>query len=745
MRNTVVLLILLLLGIPCYAYELPKSFLETSLPSLSEYNPDQDGEHQYPKVALVLSGGAAKGFAHVGVIRVLEEAGIPIDLVIGVSMGGLVGSLYAAGYSPRDMEQMSEAIDWMNVFTTPRGGSPYLMNPVLQSRQNILSIYFDSQGIGRSLGVLPDQKIVSQMSRITYRVSHIRDYDQFQIPLRVVGADLFTGELVLFNNIPLHAAMRSTMAIPGLFSPYYVGGRYYLDGGVVNNMPVSLAKLMGADVIISVDVMNELNDSIDDFTSPMSVVTQAALLAIANTFLDESRFSDLHFQIRSSNYNALEFWRYKDFFLIGEDLAREQMDEITALADYISGYRPLEYRDPERRGDYFSLPLPRVTGVEIDPSLNVDDFPLELFDSLIERSLNTARIESTADRLVSAGSYESIGYGLRTDNGDAVLSLYPIPVSRGKHYLGATFLFDGSYASGSDDHYKIYPGFSVDLSFSDLVGIGSYLAVHIELMENLRSSVEMTIPLTPALFIRPHISLGERGLVSADAGEDSTAAFFTVGQEFGLQLRPSMRFGAGVNLSNTWYTVGGEIQDDLQLLFSPRIDIRNYEPSRFPQQGMLAQGQLDLPFGSSESWYNRIDLSFRHYLPLYKEGTLGYDLHFGSYTGEQDWSWNQFDLGGWDGVPGYVPRKTVHRDMIRSGVCFYHRFSAISGILGMDVFAVGQVRAGIGWSDDTSSFENPDYYGGIGAGIGINSVLGELVFSGGVNYRGDWAVYILLN
>ena len=312
------------------------------------------GEHNEPspKVALVLSGGGAKGFAHVGVIRVLEEAGIPIDLVIGASMGGIVAALYAAGYSPGDMEQMSELTDWRALFSSPASISPYMTAPVLQTHHNILSVSFDKHGVGRSLGLVPDHRIVSQVSRITYKTSHIRDYDQLHIPLRIAAADIFTGELVMLNHVPLHAAMRATMAIPGIFSPHYVDGRYLVDGGVVNNLPVSAARDLGADVVISVNVMGDIKSEKGELTSPLSVVTQAGQLMILNPMRSEIEQSDLHIAVSFLEYSAMEFWRYRDFFTKGEQAARDAWEDITALAESVAVHRELKPQDPDRQGAY---------------------------------------------------------------------------------------------------------------------------------------------------------------------------------------------------------------------------------------------------------------------------------------------------------------------------------------------------------------------------------------------------------
>jgi|GEM_PF-2831870 len=750
MKQLILFLFMLLLVHPAYSYQIPGEFLESLRDPTGEYLFFDESFDRQPSVALVLSGGGAHGFAHVGVIRVLEEAGIPVDLVIGTSMGGLVGSLYAVGYSPSDMEQISELTDWRQLFSSPEKTVPYMVAPILDSRYNILSFYFDSQGIDRPLGLLPDQRVVNQMSRLTYKMSHVRDFDEFPIPLRIVGTDLLTGEAVAIRKGPLHAAMRGTMAIPGLFSPHYVDGRYIIDGGTVDNMPAVLARLMGADVVIAVNTLSGRRGSIEDFRSSLAVVSQAGQITISNSLINEADLSDLYIEIIFPDAAVMEFWNYKDFISVGEREARKQQHEIELLAERIGEQRDLDYRDPDREGSYQKLSTPKITGIEIDPAVKQNEFPLELFSGAEDKELDTDMVERTANRLIISDQYDSIGYALRRENDQQYLSLYPVSYIRGKHYFGATFFFDGTYAYKAENPWILIPGFSLDLVFSDLLGRGSYLAARIEIDENLHTELKATIPLTSLLYVEPFLSVGETGYLSQQ--EEFQAFYLKTGMETGFNLSTYSRLGLSMFFSGVWCNAAGSGTggEDLQFFLSPRMEIRNYEPSRFPPGGMLWETRMDIPVIQNGHWYHRLETDLKQYIPVSRHGVFGWELALGSSKHEgpghfDDLPARRTDLGGWDGIPGYPPNKLTYSDAVLGGLTVFNQFPSLTGILDMEVYAVSRFSAGLGWDDAFNTWDEWNLYSGASLGVGIDSILGELVFGVGISLQGDTAFYLMLN
>ena len=216
-----------------------------------------------PCVGLVLSGGGARGFAHVGVLRVLEELGVRVDVVAGTSMGSMVGGAYAAGYTVAELEDTVTGVDWnqmLTPFTDRRLGS-------WRSKENAYKslpergIEIGADGTPRlPASFVPSEELELFLSRETGPVDDVRDLSDLAVPFAAPATDLVTGgRVVMQKNCTLHEAMRASMSVPGAFAPAKQGGTLLVDGGLVDNLPVALAREMGADVVIAVNVGTPLS------------------------------------------------------------------------------------------------------------------------------------------------------------------------------------------------------------------------------------------------------------------------------------------------------------------------------------------------------------------------------------------------------------------------------------------------------------------------------------------------------
>ncbi len=210
-----------------------------------------------PRIGLVLSGGGARGAAHVGVIRALEEMRVPIDAVAGTSMGAVVGGLYSAGLSGAEIEEVFRNLDWQDLF---RDRAPR-RDLVYRRKQDDRSIYARGslglrygEGIELPLGLVQGQKITQALRSATLGVADVTDFDRLPTPFRALATDLETGEPVVLDHGDLATVLRASMSAPGVLAPVEVGGRLLVDGGLVDNLPVGLARSMGVDVLIVVDV-----------------------------------------------------------------------------------------------------------------------------------------------------------------------------------------------------------------------------------------------------------------------------------------------------------------------------------------------------------------------------------------------------------------------------------------------------------------------------------------------------------
>jgi NTE family protein len=213
-----------------------------------------------PRIGLVLSGGGARGFAHVGVLRVLEQLRIPIDAVAGTSMGAVVGGLYASGMSAAAIEELAKSTDWNEAFRdrSPRGDMSFRRK---QDDREFLVRFPLGVKSGRlrvPRGLIQGQKLAQILRRETVAVAGVDDFDLLPSQFRAVATDLETGERQVLASGDLTEAVRASMSAPGVIAPVEMNGRLLVDGGLVENLPVDVAKEMGVDVVIAVDVGYQL-------------------------------------------------------------------------------------------------------------------------------------------------------------------------------------------------------------------------------------------------------------------------------------------------------------------------------------------------------------------------------------------------------------------------------------------------------------------------------------------------------
>ena len=212
-----------------------------------------------PRVAVVLSGGGAKGTAHIGALKVIEEAGVPIDMIVGTSMGSIIGGLYAIGYTTEQLDSIFMAQDWNTLLSDKAYRNALNLQTREQNSQYILSVpFFEKPQDLISGGVIKGRNIGRMLWQLTEGYHDSIDFQKMPIPFACISQDLVTGEEIVFRNGVLPIAIRASMSIPGVFAPVDLDGMVLVDGGMVNNYPVDVALAMGADYIIGVDVQSPL-------------------------------------------------------------------------------------------------------------------------------------------------------------------------------------------------------------------------------------------------------------------------------------------------------------------------------------------------------------------------------------------------------------------------------------------------------------------------------------------------------
>ena len=388
-----------------------------------------------PKVGLVLSGGGARGAAHIGVIRVLEEMRIPIDYIGGTSMGSIVGGLYAAGMDPDKLEEVLLTLDWEAAFRDrpkredlnfrrKEDGDDYPIRLELGIRDWKLRM---------PKGLLQGQNLNAILTSLTLPVATVDDFDNLHIPFRAVAADIETGEKYVFAGGSLAEAMRASMSIPGVFAPVEIGGKILVDGGIARNLPVDVVREMGADVIIAVDISTPLAKK-EDLQSAFSITAQlSTILTRRNTEAQISTLGEKDILIIPplGKLSSGDFAGAGNAVPIGEDAARdaaEQLRRYSASEEefqrYIAGQRAGR-KDP-----------PRIDFVRVESD---SDLAPEVITSSLHvqpgQELDFRRLKEDIDKIYGTGLFERIDSSIVEADGRTGLLVKTVRKSWGPNYL----------------------------------------------------------------------------------------------------------------------------------------------------------------------------------------------------------------------------------------------------------------------------------------------------------------------
>lgn len=297
---------------------------------------DQEVAPSPPRIGLVLSGGGARGAAHVGVLKVLEEQGVPIHAIAGTSMGAIVAGLYAAGWTPGEIEEQLAAVDWPLMFTDrlPRGSLSFRRKTEDRTFLTQFELSVDGEGVRLPVGLVAGHNVGVRLERLLLPAAAVTDFDSLVVPLRLTATDIETGELVVLGSGDLSTAVRASMSLPAIFAPVEHQGRNLVDGGVVRNLPVDVAEAMGVDRLIVVDVGTPLTDQ-DGVETLLDVSQQLTrLMTDANSAAQREALGpeDLVILPELSGLTTLEFHRWDEAVTAGEDAARSVVRELRAIA-----------------------------------------------------------------------------------------------------------------------------------------------------------------------------------------------------------------------------------------------------------------------------------------------------------------------------------------------------------------------------------------------------------------------------
>jgi len=361
------------------------------------------------RVGLVLSGGGAKGVAHIGILKAIEEAGLRIDYITGTSMGSLIGGLYAIGYRSDQLIEISRENNFMELFTES-ANRRYISNYEKGfDERTAVTFPISERGIDLPAGIITGQNIYTFLSGLAWSAHATEDFNDFPIPFAAIATDIETGEAVVFRSGYLPDAIRASISIPSAMVPHKIDGHYYIDGGLARNLPVQDAIDMGANYIIAVDVSTPLVSQ-DSLRSLTDIMNQAVLYRVNERTESEKKKADLAITISELDmYNITEFDNLDVFVDIGIKAGQRYVDDFKRLAD-MQTTPPLPITKMEA-----PTPLPIQNIIIEGNTLFDDEFITRKLEFEPGISLTPKEIEDKITRLYSSRYIQQVTYRIIPD------------------------------------------------------------------------------------------------------------------------------------------------------------------------------------------------------------------------------------------------------------------------------------------------------------------------------------------
>lgn len=437
----------------------------------------QQKESAYrPKIGLVLSGGGAKGMAHIGVLKVLEELNIKPDYITGTSMGSIMGGLYAIGYTADELDSIINALDWNSMLSDKIPLS--MVVPEEKHNYNRFLFEFDLTKKGPVLpaGVVAGQGIAEEMNYLTWHTTEFDDFDDFPIPFRCIASDLISGEPYVFKSGSLSMAMRASMAIPSVFSPVILDSMLLVDGGVLDNMPVSTCRKMGADIIITVNVAFRDKPQIEDFKSIGDILMGASMITSNHHIKESLAQTDILIAPDLSDYNAASFFDGKKIIELGEIAARERYDELANLANFIHQFSE-EKRKPVQILDKIYIEDIRVENLKyLSEKFTLGKFGIEKGHSYTKKEINGG-----LNKLIGTRYIENVNYTLELGDHGYILTLTPTETFRSKYNF--SLHYDNTYKSSAIFNFSLRNYLFKGSSFSTSFELSEYPRLNTEFID----------------------------------------------------------------------------------------------------------------------------------------------------------------------------------------------------------------------------------------------------------------------
>ncbi|WP_415251347.1 patatin-like phospholipase family protein [Sulfurimonas sp.] len=458
-------------------------------------------------IALVLSGGGARGGAHVGVLKVLEENNIPIDFIVGTSMGSFVGGLYASGKTSKEIESILVSTDWEKHIRTDfkREDIPIRKKETEYKYQGKLGLGVDAKNnLVLPTGVLKRQPMLMKFKKEFEHVEDIRNFNELSIPFRAVATNIVNGEAVILKSGSLAKSVYASSAIPGGFQPISIDGTDLVDGGVSNNIPIDVAKAMGADIIIAVDVSENFDKNLDvnSYFVVMGQLINILMRKNANESIATLNEKDILITPKLKGFTGLDAHKYKEIIHAGVEATNELYDtKLRHLS--ISKVEYAQYKKNHKKNNY--LKIKTIDKIVLNNKTQVsDEVILGKINLQTGDILDEDRLRKDILSIYNMGQFDSIDYTLEEKNSKNILHIVTTPSwdSNG----------EVRFAFGIEDDFKGHSAYSLKLGYTmfGLNDFGGEWKNDFEIGRKKGAYTEFFQPLSPLqkFYIKPSLIYG---------------------------------------------------------------------------------------------------------------------------------------------------------------------------------------------------------------------------------------------
>lgn len=712
-----------------------------------------------PRVGLVLSGGGARGFAHVGVLKALEAARVPVDLVVGTSMGAIVGGLYASGMSPATLERELMTLDWdallndrtdRQTLSQRRKEEDFQLSPVLQ-------LGFRDGEFRLPSGAVSTRSLEWLLRRYTLPTRGLSNFDALPTPFRAVATDMETGQAVVMDRGDLAAALRASMSVPGVFGPLELDGRLLGDGGLVNNLPVDVARQMGADVVIAVNIGTPLAGR-ETLTSVLGVSAQMInILTEQNVQRSVANLTrhDLLLIPPLGPIGAGDFNRAADIADLGNRYANTVKEALLRFSVGDAEYATWELaRIPPTAPLPGALAFVRFEGVpqERAPQLQ------RLMDTAAGQPLQSLQLDTDLKRLAATGDYGQIDYRLEADPATQREGLV---VALDENDWGPNYFRVGldlrTDFSGQGE-------FNLRLNHNRhwLTASGTEWRNQVELgsTTGLRTEIHQPLGRERDRFISAFASTRNHRVELFDASGTAQAQVLRrdaiMGLDHGWTMGRGGRVGAAragvfaavrsatpelvqagfpsLSANQRWYEAGVKgsfVADQLDHANFPQQGYQFVSELRAGQRRVLQKKgdfyRLELQGTQALTWG-------RHTINLYARAARVSDVPSGAV--------DEYSLGGFHQLSGYKVGQVAGNYLALGRVGYYHRINANPGIA-RALFVGGTAEVGNAWNS-ASAASLRDLRTGFSLYVGADTSMGPVYFSLVHAPRGQTGLYLFI-